>query len=320
MTSGSIDIDDTKGDVSGVIKDSICSILTKIIKIEGNLAINNATNEEIAVLRKIQDFPTEMVSPALEKDNFTREEFNALQQGIKDIKKMLERNQAYSIKAGEVQVSRTELSVKEIVVKGNEYISRAEYSIALGYYDQAIEVDPNCAVAWNNKGLALNNLEEYFEAIECYDKALKIDPNCATAWNNKGFILSPIRKYEAIECYDMAIKIDPNYATAWFGKGSVLNSLGKCNEAIECYDGAIKIDPNYATAWFVKGYVLIRLGKCNDAIKCYDRAIEIDPNYVAAWFSKAVVLKNYLGREKEAARFFSKAEELGIKPLDEYLT
>ena len=31
--------------------------------------------------------------------------------------------------------------------------------------------------AWNNKGVALDNLGRYQEAIEYYDKALEIDPD-----------------------------------------------------------------------------------------------------------------------------------------------
>ena len=39
------------------------------------------------------------------------------------------------------------------------------------------------------KVLALYNLGKYEEAIKCYDKAIEIDPNYADAWNNKGLAL-----------------------------------------------------------------------------------------------------------------------------------
>ena len=120
MSDGSIDIDDTQGDVSGVIKDSIGSIGAKIVYVGGNLVINNSTTKERATLKKIQDLSTE--TNAIEKGIITGEEFNALQRAIIEIKNLLERNQAYSVKAGNVQVSRTELSLKEIVLKGNEYL------------------------------------------------------------------------------------------------------------------------------------------------------------------------------------------------------
>ena len=51
----------------------------------------------------------------------------------------------------------TELSVKEIILKGNESYNRGDYSIALDYYDQAIKIDRNFAAAWINKGNALDD-------------------------------------------------------------------------------------------------------------------------------------------------------------------
>ena len=203
MTNGSVDIDNTQGDVSGVIKDSVGSIGAKSIHVGRDLVINNSTINERATLKKIQDLSTEI--SAIEKGIITREEFNALQGAIIEIKNLLERNQAYSIKAGDVQVSRTELSLKEIILKGNEYLDSRHLSVALDYYDQAIKIDPNYAYAWNNKGIALRNLGKYDEAIECYDRAIAIDPNYADAWNNKGVSLRKIgQQKDADRCFAKA--------------------------------------------------------------------------------------------------------------------
>jgi Flp pilus assembly protein TadD len=44
-----------------------------------------------------------------------------------------------------------------------------------------LEINPNDADAWNNKGLALDNLGKSTEAIEYYNKALQIDPKYVNA-------------------------------------------------------------------------------------------------------------------------------------------
>ena len=212
MTNGPIDIDETQGDVAGVMKDSIGSIAARIVKTGRDLVINNYTLGDRETLKKIQDLSLEINT--VEKDKVSREEFNALQQQLKnqleiinDLKNLLERNQASSIKAGDVQVSHIELSVKEIILKGNEHFGRGQFSIALDYYDQAIKIDPNYTDAWNNKGNALGDLGKYNEAIECYDRAIEIDPNFARPWNNKGNVLHNLGKDdEAIECYDKGYK------------------------------------------------------------------------------------------------------------------
>lgn len=211
MTNGSIYIDDTQGDVSAVIKDRMGSIAAKSVYVCGDLVINNSTLEDRETLKKIRDLPTEI--NVIDKRDTTREEFNALQGQLGTLISFLQKNLAFSIKAGDVQVSRTEMSVKEIILKGNECFYRGDYSIALDFYDESIKIDANYADTWNNKGLALYNLRKYNEAIDSYERAINIDPNNAYAWYNKGNALNALRKYnEAMGSYERAIKIDPNYA------------------------------------------------------------------------------------------------------------
>jgi tetratricopeptide (TPR) repeat protein len=68
------------------------------------------------------------------------------------------------------------------------------YNDIIDNCNKALEIDPNNADAWNNKGWAMSLLRRYEEAIECLDKALEIDPNNADAWNNKGWILNELSK------------------------------------------------------------------------------------------------------------------------------
>lgn len=211
MTNGSIDIDDAQGDVSTVIKDRMGSIAAKSVYVCGDLVINNSTLEDRETLKKIRDLPTEI--NVSDKRDITREEFNALQGQLGTLINLLQKNLAFSIKAGDVQVSRSELSVKEIILKGNECFYRGDYSIALDFYDEGIKINANYADTWNNKGLSLYNLRKYNEAIDSYERAINIDPNNAYAWYNKGNALNALRKYnEAMGSYERAIKIDPNYA------------------------------------------------------------------------------------------------------------
>ena len=93
--------------------------------------------------------------------------------------KQLEKNQADWIKTGDVQVSRTELSVKEVILKGLALYNLRKYNEAMEYYDRAIKMDPNNAYAWYNKGNALYASGKYNEAMEYYDRAIKMDPSYA---------------------------------------------------------------------------------------------------------------------------------------------
>ena len=146
---------------------------------------------------------------------------------------------------GDQEMGFHEKTIPELLETGNKLVERGQYAEAIQCYDRVLEIDPNYANAWNNKGLALDNLRRYNEAIACYDRALEIDPNHATTWSNKGNTLHSLgRSAEAIACYDRALEIDPNHADAWNNKGTTLGFLGNHAEALTCFNQALEIDPN----------------------------------------------------------------------------
>ena len=58
------------------------------------------------------------------------------------------------------------------------------HSELLQVFGKAIEINPQDADAWYNKGVALYNLGRYEEAIKAYDEAIKLNPQDTDAWYN----------------------------------------------------------------------------------------------------------------------------------------
>jgi tetratricopeptide (TPR) repeat protein len=58
----------------------------------------------------------------------------------------------------------------------------------------AIELDPQSAAAWDNKGQALYEQGKYDEALQALDEAIELDPQLADAWNNKALALKAISR------------------------------------------------------------------------------------------------------------------------------
>jgi hypothetical protein len=95
------------------------NLVAKSINVDGKL-INNSTSEDCETLTKIQGISTEL--NAIEKGVVSREEFNGLRQAVNELRNLLVKNHAHLIKAGDVQVSLTLLSLERIIVEGNEYL------------------------------------------------------------------------------------------------------------------------------------------------------------------------------------------------------
>jgi len=110
-------------------------------------------------------------------------------------------------------ISTPSSEAKKLLTKGLVTASRNnEFGAAIGYYDQALAIDPNFIEAWMAKGVALHNLESYAEAVDCLDHALAIDPENAAAWSIKGNILESWgRPDEADICHARSAEIDRGY-------------------------------------------------------------------------------------------------------------
>ena len=101
-----------------------------------------------------------------------------------------------------------------------------EYEGAIKDYDKAIELDPNYALAYMNRGIAKAQLKQYSAAIADYDKAIELDPNFALAYHNRGVAKYNLAQYNAaIADYDKAIELEPNFAPAYYARGLIYREL-----------------------------------------------------------------------------------------------
>jgi tetratricopeptide (TPR) repeat protein len=176
---------------------------------------------------------------------------------------------------------------------------------------------------WNWMGSAVCSVDGVMKAPPCFERALELDPCCARAWNNMGVAVDDLRdldeslgiassdqpRVKAIVCYERCLEIDPRYAPAWHNKGYALFGLGRHDEALACYDRALEIDPCYALAWYNKGAALYCLLRYEEALACFERRLELDPRDALAWYNKSTALYAR-GRRKEAREARKTAERL----------
>ncbi len=201
--------------------------------------------------------------------------------------------------------------------RGNALQDLKRLDEALDSFDRASELKPEYAEAPNNRGNVLHELKRLDEALDSYDRALKIKPDYAQAWNNRGNVLQDLRRLdEALDSYDRALKFKPDYAQALFNRGNVLQDLRRLNEALDSYDRASRIKPDYADALSGRGDTLQALKRLAHALDSYDRALRIEPDHVDALVGRGDTLQE-LDRLDEALDSYGRA--LKIKPDIEFL-
>ncbi len=66
--------------------------------------------------------------------------------------------------------------IQNLVGKGQSFLKDGKFNDALGFFEQALLLNPDDPDLWNHKGIALRSMGRYEEAMECFNKSLKIDP------------------------------------------------------------------------------------------------------------------------------------------------
>lgn len=96
-------------------------------------------------------------------------------------------------------------------LKGENYANMHDAEAALIAYDQVIELDytPRIEDAWLMKAILLAVLQRYDEALQASEMAIELNPNSASAWLNKGYVLDEMgRQAEADEAFARAGELE----------------------------------------------------------------------------------------------------------------
>jgi tetratricopeptide (TPR) repeat protein len=178
---------------------------------------------------------------------------------------------------------------------------RRDYEVALDYFQQATQADPEYsdafeAIGWVQQSRALDdrNRRDYDAAIgkleEARRAARQTDPLDAGAMALRGFIAKTLaqvcedkgdqagrqRYYaEAAPLFEQAARLNPADAGAHNGLGNVQYALGHWDAAIQAYSRAIELAPTYASAY-------------HDLTLAYEAKMKADPGHAAEWCRKAL--------------------------------
>jgi tetratricopeptide (TPR) repeat protein len=194
-----------------------------------------------------------------------------------DQKRLLEE---YGKKIEFLEACGVPLKPEDYLSRGSDFYQSNEYELALKAYDKAIELKPDFAAAWSNRGFLLGELGRYDEALKANDKAIELKPDDATAGYNRGLALRKLGRYdEALKAYDKTIELKPDFAAAWDNKGFLLDKLGRYDEALEAHNKAIKLKPDYANAWYNKACAYSLKGDKENALKNLSKAIDLDAKF-----------------------------------------
>ncbi|MBD2533284.1 tetratricopeptide repeat protein [Nostoc flagelliforme FACHB-838] len=203
--------------------------------------------------------------------------------------------------------------------KGVNKYDAGNYEGAIEDFNQAIELDPQNALAYNRRGDAYYRLGDYEQAQADSSQAILLNPQDANAYFDRGFAFSELNKYkEAIADYTQAIKLNSKDAYAYYGRG-LARAKSKDNKgAIEDFSKAIALKPQYNEAYLQRGILRRRLRQRLEAIQDFDKIIKNNPTDAKAYYQRG--LTQSINKQKYAAlKDYTDAVNINPKYIEAYL-
>ena len=210
-------------------------------------------------------------------------------------------------------------TASDFLESGNAKYDLKDYNGAISDYTKAIELDPDYADAYNNRGLSKFKLEDYKGAIADYTKVIELKPDdAATFYNSRGILKKKLKDYDgAITDYNKAISLNPDFAEAYKNRGISKENLGQpyCSD----YKKACDLGKSDCCEWYnsdcryvnymIDGYNKYSSKDYEGAISDYSYVIMLKPDFVDAYLSRGGC-KGKIGDTVGAIADFTKAIEL----------
>lgn len=128
---------------------------------------------------------------------------------------------------------------------GYAYKGLKKYDDALPYFNKALGLDANYALAYKERGNTYYKKKDYEKALDDYNKYEAIATNITDAvyYYNKGWAENDMRKYsDAVKSLKKSVEIDSKYADAFSELGYAYYKLDLNDEAISNYRVSIALD------------------------------------------------------------------------------
>jgi adenylate cyclase len=193
---------------------------------------------------------------------------------------------------------------------------------AVGLFREAIELDPNHALARAQKALIMalasqwgllhgDDLRE--EARADAEKALELEPTKSEVLGYAGCALADLGYAErAVPLLERAIEENPNNAQAWAALGAAHFLRRQYEPAVEALRRGLRISPTdyRRSVWLTAlAGALVRLGKFDQALVAAQDACRADAKFYPAQIVLAMILTR-LGKAAESMRALTEARRI----------
>jgi len=194
---------------------------------------------------------------------------------------------------------------------GSVYLEQQKRKEARDCFERAVksvaDYPSTLPNAWNNLGILSAREGNTDEAIGFFQKALEINPDHAVALQNLGNAYRQKKDWDAArKTLEHALALNPEDAEANYGLGMVYAQSNDTGRAYEYLQKALAARPVYPEALNNLGILYLRTGRAEEAKKSFAVSIRVAPGFEQAYLNLARVF----AIEGDKARARATLEEL----------
>jgi tetratricopeptide (TPR) repeat protein len=141
----------------------------------------------------------------------------------------------------------------KLVDQGNALIHQGHYQDAIRPLLNAIQANPNNAIAYNDLGAAYMDLKQNSIAAVYFTESIRRAPSMVLPYRNLGLLHDATDASQAIPYYTKVLQLTPNDSQVWAWRGYDYAVTGNSGQAMYDYTRALHLNAKYADAYHWRG-------------------------------------------------------------------
>ena len=239
-------------------------------------------------LSDFQAFPIQDIPKKIKPINEWIPESKGWQSVVDGIRKVIKGMQSQKQPSLTITPEEIKILSFSMLQKGNFLMMLKQIDEALKAYSRVIDLNPNDAAAYNNRGVAYLSKDDPDNALADFNKALELDRRSKEAYKGRSIVYRTKKDFDrAIDDAVKLVQLDPSDAAAYcalylayWGKGDFENATASINEAI-------RLKPDQFEFYLSRGDTYLAKS-IDNAIEDYNKAIQLNPNFPRTYYNRGL--------------------------------